>query len=376
MKNIDEKKLKVLHITAVRQLSSGQRKQLNDEYNASKDICNIDWTTLAIHTYSPVELFEKRVPLVFRSMFLRNLYTWYIVIKLKNDFDIVLCRHMTFDPFSLLFAPLVKNRVSVHHAKEVEELILIRKGITGKLASILEKTTGKFAVKRTLGILGVTSEIARYEALTRAPHKPYDVYPNGVSLEKISLAQDQRIQQEVNAIFICGTFSEWHGLDLLIRAVDESNNDDVLMSLKIHLIGKLTTQQQQDIKASNNRRKVFNSYGTLNIEKYKEVVEKCDIGIGSLAMNRKNLTEGATLKVRELLGMGIPIYSGHIDTALSEDFIFYRHEENVNIDDLIEFAKNMKNYSRIEVREAAAPFIDKTLILESMDKKLQRFLKV
>lgn len=72
-------------------------------------------------------------------------------------------RHMTFDPFALIFAPLIPNRVSIHHAKEIEELRLIRQGWKGRLASVVEKFCGKFSVCKAKMILGVTNEIAEYE---------------------------------------------------------------------------------------------------------------------------------------------------------------------------------------------------------------------
>lgn len=372
MIKLEKKKLQVIHITAVREISAGQRKQLKYEYCASHKLENINWTTLVLHTGVPVEPFERRIPLAFRFLFLRNLYAWCIALRLAKDVDFILLRHMTFDPFALLFAPLIKNRVSVHHSREVEELLLIRKGFMGRMASSLEKITGKFAVKRAIGVLGVTNDIAQYQSHISIPNKPYHTYPNGISLDEIILANDNRDLHEVSVVFICGTFSEWHGLDRLIKAVDDIQTN-VSEILKIHLIGKLSDFQKQEINATDIRRKVFNLHGTLRTDQYMQVIEKCDIGLGSLAMDRQNLVEGSTLKVRELLAMGIPVYSGHIDTALSSNFLFYNYTKHLEIDNMIEFAKNMKSYSRLEVRQAATPFIDKTLILESMDKKLNNF---
>ena len=47
----------------------------------------------------PVQSFERRIPALFRPMFLRNLYGWLVIKRLARSYDIVLLRHMPFDPF-------------------------------------------------------------------------------------------------------------------------------------------------------------------------------------------------------------------------------------------------------------------------------------
>ena len=57
-------------------------------------------------------------------------------------------------------------------------------------------------------------------------------------------------------------------------------------------------------------------------------------------MYRNGLTDGCTLKVREMLAMGLPIFSGHKDTALPDNFPYY-FSEGGNIEDIIEFSKKV-----------------------------------
>src|SRR5574344_995653 len=187
--------MKILHITCVRELTSGQRKQLTYEYNASKKL-GIDWDIVALHTGQIEDRrFEVKIPKFFKKMFLRNLYAWLYMLRYQKNYDLIINRHMTFDPFVLIFSWLIKNRFTVHHAKELEELILIREGLKGKLASTFEKLTGFISLKQSKGAICVTTDIAIYQK-KRAGVQTL-LYPNGIDLSSIKVIEDKRIYNEI-----------------------------------------------------------------------------------------------------------------------------------------------------------------------------------
>lgn len=286
---------------------------------------------------------------------------------MSKKYDIVLLRHMTFDPFSMLLSPLVKNRVSVHHAKEIEELRLIRPGVTGYLSSVLEKFAGSFSNRHSLGVLGVTHEIADYEVRRVASRQiVHDAYPNGVDVRQVVLAKDFRSGNEVNAIFICGKFSSWHGLDRLVQAVDGSACENIELNLKVHLVGDLSKEQVSEIAATPHRVRTFIWHGLLEEDEYVEIVSLCDIGFSSFAMDRKGLKEGALLKVRELLAMGLPIYSTSEDTAIPDSFPYYFNDSRVNIASMVTYAERLKPVPRSEVRAASERYISKVIFMKSV----------
>lgn len=356
------KPLKIVHLTVYRDLPAGIRKQIKWEQSASARLTGAEWTSLAVHGGEPVESFERRIPAPFRAMFLRNLYGWLVVRRLAKNHDVVLLRHMPFDPFALIFAPFIKNRVGVHHSREVEELPLISPGLSGRLAGWLEGITGWVAVRCAKGILGVTNEIARFQVATRASGKPSGLFANGIDLDTVGEVEDRRSDSSTQVVFICNTFSEWHGLDRLVDAV--RNASDIPEGLFIHLIGQLSEAQQRLIAELGPRAQLFRIHGFLKTEAYRALLAQADAGLGSLAMDRQNLREGATLKVREMLGMGLPVYSGHVDTALDETFPYYRLVPNVDIAGLDSFAREMKTHSRSDVRSASAPFIEKSAMMQ------------
>ena len=356
--------VRIAHLTVYRDLPDGIRKQLSAEHNATRAIIGADWTTRAIHGGAARTGFERRIPMPFRAIMLRNLYGWIIARRLARTHDVVLLRHMPFDPFVFFFAPFIRNRVSVHHSKEVEELPLIRTGVKGRFAARLETYTGRAAVRYAIGVLGVTGEIAQHQVNTRAQGKPWSVYANGIDLDSVPPLADNRSGGIVQIAFICNTFSAWHGLDRLMAAVAKA--PPMFGAFVIHLIGTLSDTQRAEINAMGPQAHLFRIHGHLTTVAYRTLLAECDVGLGSLAMDRQNLREGTTLKVREMLAMGLPVYSGHKDAALPNDFAYYAHRRTVDIDDLCEFARTMKPHNRLDVRQAAAPYIEKAAAMQNV----------
>jgi glycosyltransferase involved in cell wall biosynthesis len=290
-----------------------------------------------------------------------------VAISLSRKCDYLLHRHINFDPFSVFFSLFIKNRITVHHSKEIEELKLIRPGVKGRVASIIESSMAKFALRRNLALLGVTSEIAKYQLEVRELNMLWNIYPNGVSYKSINLANDQREKKQINVAFICGTFSKWHGLD---RLVDALNTELVnSLELKIHLIGNMSSVDKKT-KDSVQFSEVYELHGFLKEEDYKNVIGKCDIGFGSFAMDREGLTEGATLKVRELLAMGFPVISGHSDVSLPHDFPYYYNVSAINLEEILDYARKMKSISRQGIRSESRKYIEKRVAMEKVIKWL------
>ena len=359
---------KILHITGLRELGSGQRRQLQYEKNASHKLNFVCWDTVAIHSGDPIEDFEITIPPYLNFLIIRNLYFWLYLLKERKKYDYILFRHIPFDPFSIFFSPFIKNRISVHHSKEVEELKLIKTGWKGRLASNVEKITGKFSLQRSIFIAGVTQEIAIYENLRSNAHKGTLSFPNGIEVNSVDLVPDERDNDSANILFMCSYFSEWHGLDLLL---DEIEKADTNLPYFIHLIGQLTTEQNQRISKINSKKIIV--HNSLNHRDYFKVAAKCDVGLGSLAMFRNNLHEGSTLKVREMLAMGIPVYSGHIDSAFYNNFKYYHHTNNLKLKELVDFAFKTKGTSRKTIREAATPYIEKETIMQDFINQIESY---
>ena len=344
--------------------------QLKAEYDAVKNLNNVTWDILVFHTETPIYSFERKIPSFFNGLVARKLYAWISILRVYKQYDIILERKLPLDLFNLLFGWVVPNRFTIHHAKEIEEMRILRKGWKGLFASKVEQFSGFINSKQVLGFVGVTKEIAQYENKTYRTTLPELFYPNGLNTQKISLVKDKRREPYINAVFMSGSFNPWHGLDLLLSALSKEKDLIVRNNLTIHLIGKLTEEQLYQVHKLKKDNDCIKVHGHLDTEQYQNILKKCDFGIGSLAMFREGLREGATLKVREYLATGLPVYSGHKDTALPKDFPFYFHETKVNINNMIKFGLKMRTYSREDVRKEAIPYIEKENIIQKLITEL------
>lgn len=349
--------MKVVHLTVLRNLVGGQRKQLQQERMAASALKGVQWDTVAIHDGPSQSEFERRTPALFRGQFRRFVYSWCVAYRLSRQYDLLLMRHAPFDLPGPLFSRFIDNRVSIHHSREIEELPLIRPGLLGRILSVLERVFGGQTIRNARAILGVTREIAEYEVQRAScPDKLRDIYPNTIATEFVEPLPDERAPLIVQAAFMCGQFTAWHGLDILIDGAARQGQT-YAGKLRIHLIGNLSDDQRKSL--AEVEAGIFEIHGHMTETQYRRVVSQCEVGIGSLALSRQFMTQGSTLKMCEMLAMGLPVYSGDPDVVLPEEFAYCKVDPVPSIGALYDFGLQMKKCSRADVRLAAQPFIEK-----------------
>ncbi|GAA4479434.1 hypothetical protein GCM10023190_22480 [Enteractinococcus fodinae] len=140
--------------------------------------------------------------------------------------------------------------------------------------------------------------------------------------------------------------------------------------VRIHLVGALTDEQRAAVHALSHKGTEIYVHGVLDSDGIISLLDTTDVAIGSLALDRKNLFGASTLKVREYLASGIPVYATHHDTALPQSFPFYYSDSAVSLSRMVNFAELMTNYSREEIREASRSYLDKKFILEKAVQEL------
>lgn len=165
-------------------------------------------------------------------------------------------------------------------------------------------------------------------------------------------------------VFICGSFSPWHGLDRLLNALKHGSCVSNSPVIHIHLIGSLSKSQVNQIGLVKNSNVRIVKHGVMKPNNYHKVMAMADFGIGSLAMDRQNLNEGSTLKIREMLALGLPVYSGHADLALPQSALWAKVVEKVSLTDLIDFGMSVKKIDRKTVREQSSSMIEKSEIMK------------
>ena len=366
--------MKFLHSACLLRPSMGILKQMEEEAGAVKKL-DINWT---VKFFVPREQRIKSNVILeagwVNSKYLHNIlykfFAWFIIrieyylwLLKQKDVDVILIRYSVHDIFQLIFLLLSKKPVYlVHHTLEEAELNM-NKTIIGKIRYFAEKIIGRFCIRYCYGVIGVTNEIIKYE-IERGGilNKISYLFPNGVNVIN-SFEGIEKPKSEIKKIlFIASEFSEWHGLDLIF--LDMKSNKD---NFELHLVGKLLPEDYG--YAVQDSRVIL--HGVKNREFIEKISAECHIALGSFALERKNMNEACTLKVREYLTLGLPVYSGHKD-VFPIDFKFYLIGLP-NIKDIINFSDKCSTYTRIDIINNSKKYIDKTYIVEKLFNQINDF---
>ena len=282
---------------------------------------------------------------------------WRQVAKLAAEYDVVLARYYGLDPVAWVALRRNPNVFPVLHTKLPAEIAARRHWPAGALERLFLGLSGRVAN----GAVGVTREIVEDFAGLSRKEIPNLVLPNGIDLAGAPKAGDARGSEGVEALFIASRFYPWQGLDLLVRGAEEFTG---ATPLTIHLVGKLTREQRSVLSTLPTGRVRFVAHGTLSEDRRLALAARCDLAVGSLALWRKDLEEASTLKVREYLAMGLPVYATHRDVALPPDFKHFFRDASVDLGRMVGLGLASKQRSRQEVRADAAEFIDSARVLE------------
>lgn len=355
--------MKVLHSALMKHSSSGILNQMTWELEAAKKL-NLDWeVVLYVQEYTeniPSNIIKqwKGNSKLNWIQFRQDYYAW--LLEKSVFFDVLVLRHSISDPFQAAFIKKVKKPVYlVHHTLEVQE-ILSYNGIKSKIKGEIEKYFGKISLYSAQGVIGVTDEIFNYEN-TRIKNKFKNkiIYPNGIHYNNNKI-EDNRKGDVPELIFIASYFSAWHGLDLLLHELKNTSEKFIL-----HIVGNLNHVDEQIAK--KDARVIL--HGHLSQSEIQELISHMWLGLSSFALFRKNMQEACTLKVREYLKNGLPVYSGYKD-IFYENFIYYKIGKP-NFDAILEYARKMRYESKEKVSNFSKQYIDKEILLENLYVSLQ-----
>lgn len=366
--NLDPTPLRILHSACLLHPGAGMLQQMQLEQDAATAL-NLPWRSVMYRPYSPqaggIQLADERVhhrPDAPAGQKIRNwlaLRRHYYAWLQTQDCDVHLLRYYVHDPMQLAFMRQTQKPVwLVHHSFEIPELALPGT-LAARIRAALEQQIGRHCIARARGIIGVTPELADYEHRRGGQaQQPALIYPNGYAVGEQALT-DRRSDEHIELLFVASDFYAWHGLDLLLASLPAERQPFVL-----HLVGRLDAQQQAQAAADPRIR----IHGLLDTAAINRLAEQCWLGLSSFALFRKNMTQACTLKVREYLSQGLPVYSGHAD-VFPDDFVPYRHGP-AQIGAILDFARQMRPLTRDHVRQAARPHIDKRLLLQQLYAQL------
>ena len=355
--------MRVLHAVLLLSDEPGIVQQLAWEREAAHDL-GLPWDVFIFDAWSALR--EARspwrlAPRAFTSVVGRFLF-YRELIKRARRYDVILVRHMPFDPLrAWAIRKMDCLTGSVHHTKVQAELRAPGGG-GAALRSVLEGWWGTRSLRRCDFVVGVTEEIAQHESVRAGRNVPALVYPNGCTIrttDNASLKQTVR-SATASLLFVSSNFTPWQGLDYLLENLATTTDDFTL-----HLVGNLSASD--DRRARADRR--IQVHGRLSAQEIGVLATTCWVGLSAFGLDRKDMTEACALKVREYLKYGLPVYAGYQE-QFPEDFPFFRRGP-ANFSQILAYAESVKRVPAPDVLEEAAQYIDKKGLLGKLYSDMQ-----
>lgn len=253
---------------------------------------------------------------------MRMLYSTYLLFKFlsKNKYDLMYIRQRPYMPYTQRCFKLVKTVIEIN-TFDVGEYKAI-----SKIMYIINNLTRDRFYRHARGFLCVTKELERI--YSSKYHLPSLTIANGVDSSKYKIKNSSN--KKPNLVFVGSPGYEWHGIDKVEYLAGK------LKEFEFHLVG---------MDGENKDNVIYHGYCSL--EKTKEIVGSCDIGICSLSLHVKDMNEASPLKSRQYLAQGLPIIYGYEDTDLKGDENFSlripNSEDNIkkSLDEIKKFIENV-----------------------------------
>ena len=234
-----------------------------------------------------------------------------------------------------------------------------------RLAYYFNRATSWYLEKHLGGCVCISA--AFLDFFPRVPRDRKIFIPNSIDLTRNPVLKPTLAEKPDRPyLLFTGTPNQiWNGIDLLpplARALPECD---------FHIVGP---ELIPDIPANM----YFHGYQPQ--EKLADYYSRSHIGIGSLAVFRKNVKETNALKVREYLAAGIPVILGYNDSAFlhdpppwilnlaSHEGLFEQPEVVAAVRQFIE-----ENATRVVSHAECAPYIDAHVLEKRKIEQLQRW---
>jgi glycosyltransferase involved in cell wall biosynthesis len=156
------------------------------------------------------------------------------------------------------------------------------------------------------GMVCVTNELARSPSFA-AYEKPMIVIANGFDVDTVTPLPPSRAERP-RIVFLGSARQAWHGVDKIIRLARAlpAADFDLIGYERRHLAEAGLSELPANVVV----------HGILARADYEPVLAQADVGIGTLALHRKQMYEACPLKVREYLAYGLPVAIAYEDTDL------------------------------------------------------------
>jgi len=212
--------------------------------------------------------------------------------------------------------------------------------------SCVYKTKEIFSLKNSFGYYGV---------------KKFYISPNSIEVINDFEPFNTSTISNKGFLFVSSKFYKWQGLERLVKEVNDSLETVVSNNIIFHLVGYLTDEQKALVRKVNEVSDVFVLHGVLNSVDMNKVLSTSCIGLTTLDCSYL-MDSSCSLKTREYLCSGLPVFSQIADDALPSDFPFFRFKHDWRLEDIIEFYNDVEGHNRSSVVAASEPYISSNVI--------------
>ena len=297
-----------------------------------------DWKLIKYKTVSLSRMWNRRYLRDFKP-FIQYLFERRNKInalkRIVDNYDVIYLRYPCSDFFlyNLMKKKKHVNWFFEHNSIEILELELYKTTWSdSKFALKFENWFGQKCLHKTSGIIGVTKEIVNYNLSRIKGEKPSFVLGNGIEIKEGGLKKIQK-KNTYQGIFLVGSFTVCFGLDILPELIKQSKN-----RLELTVVGEIPEELKSNLVKSN-----ITVIPKVDFKILPEFLKEFDFGIGTLALNRVNMVEAASLKTREYLCNDLPVLINYFDTDLSKvPGVFNWGGDEKVIEELIRFLDEEK----------------------------------
>lgn len=270
----------------------------------------------------------------------------------KYSFDLIYMRTRPYMPMTRLALKNYKIIMELN-TNDIEEWKSLN-----RLMHIYNLSTRKWFYSLAIGFTAVGDEIAN---LYKKFNRPIKVIGNAIRVNDYELIESTgNIRPRV--CFVGSPGFPWHGIDKIKYLASKLKDVDFIF------IGE-ADEDYENVKF----------YGYCPLNKVTELLHTCDVAIGTMSLHEKGMDSTSTIKTRQYLAQGLPIFYGYKETDFSreEEFLL----ELPNTPDNVE--KNVKEietfifhcFQNDELRKKCREFAEKYLDVSVKEKQRLDYIK-
>lgn len=278
-------------------------------------------------------------------------------LRLQNEASMILRERLSeFAPDLIYMRYMLPTRQLLNVLSEFPYVVELNTDDTHefntgfRIAHYYNKLERGSLLKTASGFVSMTKELAESNSFSIFK-KPTLILPNGVDLSLF--AHQKHAPESENVLFIGTPGGYWHGLDKIFKIAQ------FLPDRHFDIVGFSQTEIEVAYPCVKNMNNI-KCHCYLSLEESMLVAAHSSVGISTLALHRKSMTEACSLKTRFYLALGLPVILGYNDTDLQdEDFDFILNigngENNVdeNLDRIKNFILKSSSCSRKEILDFA-----------------------